>query len=193
MRSSAFRLYRQQLLSVPRRFASSTASSTAQSASNATNNAAATASANAAKAKEHAAQFAGKAAEALGKAGEKFVKVAAQTEGRTGQLLRTIETTIPKAIYYGKVGLELSRLVFNGQKMSPPDLATFQSVLRPLLNPAHVANLARSAIVSVRSVSSKEVAAYGVLGAEILGFFTVGEIIGRRKLVGYRGNAPAQH
>jgi F-type H+-transporting ATPase subunit g len=65
--------------------------------------------------------------------------------------------------------------------------------LRPLLNPAHVANLARSAIVSVRSVSSKEVAAYGVLGAEILGFFTVGEIIGRRKLVGYRGNAPAQH
>jgi hypothetical protein len=92
MRSSAFRLYRQQLLSVPRRFASSTASSTAQSASNATNNAAATASANAAKAKEHAAQFAGKAAEALGKAGEKFVKVAAQTEGRTGQLLRTIES-----------------------------------------------------------------------------------------------------
>ena len=29
--------------------------------------------------------------------------------------------------------------------------------------------------------------AAGVVGAEVLGFFTVGEMIGRMKLVGYRG------
>lgn len=28
----------------------------------------------------------------------------------------------------------------------------------------------------------------GVIGAELLGFFTVGEILGRFKLVGYRGD-----
>ena len=28
----------------------------------------------------------------------------------------------------------------------------------------------------------------GVIGAEVLGFFTVGEMIGRFKLVGYRGD-----
>ena len=31
-------------------------------------------------------------------------------------------------------------------------------------------------------------AAVGVVGAEVLGFFTVGEMIGRLKLVGYRGD-----
>lgn len=28
----------------------------------------------------------------------------------------------------------------------------------------------------------------GVVGAEVLGFFTVGEMVGRFKLVGYRGD-----
>lgn len=28
----------------------------------------------------------------------------------------------------------------------------------------------------------------GIIFAEVLGFFTIGEIIGKRKLVGYRGD-----
>lgn len=31
-------------------------------------------------------------------------------------------------------------------------------------------------------------ATVGVVGAEVLGFFTVGEMIGRMKLVGYKGD-----
>ena len=31
---------------------------------------------------------------------------------------------IPPTIYYSKVGLELSKLVFQGQKMSPPYVAS---------------------------------------------------------------------
>jgi hypothetical protein len=33
----------------------------------------------------------------------------------------------------------------------------------------------------------------GVVAAEVLGFFTVGEMIGRMKLVGYHGEAGAHH
>jgi hypothetical protein len=33
----------------------------------------------------------------------------------------------------------------------------------------------------------------GVILAEVLGFFTVGEIIGRFKLVGYRGEKEEHH
>jgi len=33
----------------------------------------------------------------------------------------------------------------------------------------------------------------GVIGAELLGFFTVGEMIGRMKLIGYRGETGAHH
>ena len=39
----------------------------------------------------------------------------------------------------------------------------------------------------VRNMSTQQMVAAGVVGAEVLGFFTVGEMIGRMKLVGYRG------
>lgn len=45
----------------------------------------------------------------------------------------------------------------------------------------------------LRGISAKQWATYGVVTAEVLGFFTVGEIIGKRKLVGYHGKAAAAH
>jgi len=33
----------------------------------------------------------------------------------------------------------------------------------------------------------------GVVGAEVLGFFTVGEMIGKMKLVGYHGEVHHEH
>jgi len=82
MRSSAFRLSRQQLLFGTRRYASTSANTTA---------AAERASASAAKAKESAVAAAGKAMEFLGKSGESFAKLAAKTGGRTGKVLKQIE------------------------------------------------------------------------------------------------------
>lgn len=45
----------------------------------------------------------------------------------------------------------------------------------------------------VRNVSTAQVVGGGVVLAEVLGFFTVGEIIGRFKLVGYHGEKEAHH
>jgi F-type H+-transporting ATPase subunit g len=39
----------------------------------------------------------------------------------------------------------------------------------------------------------KELAFVGVTAAEVIGFFTVGEILGRRKLVGYQGATAHSH
>lgn len=44
----------------------------------------------------------------------------------------------------------------------------------------------------IRNVNQAQVVSGGILFAELLGFFTVGEMIGRRKLVGYRA-ADAHH
>jgi hypothetical protein len=55
------------------------------------------------------------------------------------------------------------------------------------MNPVYLTQLSKNAVSSLRSVGAKEAAFVGVLTAEVIGFFTVGEIIGRRKLVGYRG------
>lgn len=46
----------------------------------------------------------------------------------------------------------------------------------------------RTVVESIRNASRAQLAQSGVIVAEIIGFFTIGEIIGRRKLVGYRSN-----
>ncbi|RMZ45626.1 ATP synthase subunit g [Aspergillus flavus] len=107
---------------------------------------------------------------------------------------------IPPTLYYGKVGLELAKLVFRGQNMTPPNLATFQSFYQPLINafrsPAALknANFVSPGDIAarVRNASPKELALAGVTLAEVIGFFTVGEMIGRMNIVGYRGH-PEHH
>ena len=43
----------------------------------------------------------------------------------------------------------------------------------------------------VRNMDRAQLVSGGILVAEVLGFFTVGEMIGRMKLVGYRGDTHA--
>jgi F-type H+-transporting ATPase subunit g len=45
----------------------------------------------------------------------------------------------------------------------------------------------------VRNIDRAQLISGGVVAAELLGFFTVGEMIGRFKLVGYRGDTGAHH
>ncbi len=40
----------------------------------------------------------------------------------------------------------------------------------------------------MRNLSNQQLVSAGVVTAEVLGFFTVGEMIGRFKVVGYRGD-----
>jgi F-type H+-transporting ATPase subunit g len=71
----------------------------------------------------------------------------------------------------------------------------FQNLWKQLQNPgAFLSSLVRSANPQqIRNLSRTQVAAGGVLLAECLGFFTVGEMIGRFKLIGYHGETHAAH
>ncbi len=86
--------------------------------------------------------------------------------------------------------------------------AYFQRVLKSARNPGslftatentvaktaeHAAENPQGVLSSLRSLSRAQVISGAVIGAELLGFFTVGEIIGRMKLVGYRGDDGAAH
>jgi len=42
-------------------------------------------------------------------------------------------------------------------------------------------------------MSSAQWATVGIVAAEVIGFFSVGEMIGRMKIVGYRSSAQAHH
>jgi F-type H+-transporting ATPase subunit g len=80
-------------------------------------------------------------------------------------------------------------------------MATFQSYFQPLINasknPAALKNInfpsPQNFLARVRNASPKELALAGVTAAEVIGFFTVGEMIGRMNIVGYRGEPAHGH
>ena len=71
----------------------------------------------------------------------------------------------------------------------------FQNLWTRIQNPSTLFRGANpnSAIQSVRNISRTQVVTGGVVLAECLGFFTVGEMIGRFKLVGYHGETGVAH
>ncbi|KAI1082011.1 mitochondrial ATP synthase g subunit-domain-containing protein [Whalleya microplaca] len=198
-----------------RRFESSTASTAASSASKA----AETAKESAAKASKAASEYSAKAAQGLSRvtssAGPAIAGAAkgvagslSKVGGRTGKVIAFIERQIPLVVYWSKVGAELSKIVFRGQQMYPPPAATvqsyYQSALKQLQNPSallqtiskateQVTSQPASLIQRARNISNAQLAAGGVVAAECLGFFTVGEMIGRFKIIGYHGEGGAAH
>jgi len=188
------------------RAASSTTEKASQAANDATSKAKSTAANLQSKASEGLSRVQSAAGPALKGAGSALSKATGRIGGRTGRLINRIEAAIPPTIYYSKVGLELSKLVFQGQKMSPPSLQTFQTYFNPILNAAkNPQQIIRStsqqagnvtpneAVSQVRNVSRAQLITGAIVFAEILGFFTVGEMIGRMKIVGYRGEVHHEH
>ncbi|KAH6692625.1 ATP synthase subunit G [Plectosphaerella plurivora] len=180
-------------------------STTTQKAAEATKEAASDASSKAAQGLSRVTSSAAGAARGVGNALSKV-------GGRTGRLVGFVEKQLPTVIYYSKVGAEVTKIVFRGQKMAPPPLSTFQSYFgnaaQSLKNPSALLNTASQTASSAASTATQQptailqrlrnlnkasLVAGGVVAAECLGFFTVGEMIGRFKLVGYHGETHAAH
>ncbi|KAE8142565.1 mitochondrial ATP synthase g subunit-domain-containing protein [Aspergillus pseudotamarii] len=211
MPATASRAVLRQSQFLTRRTAVRYASSTPESAQKAGEAASSAAS----KASEGLSRVTSTAGPALSNAAQGVGSALRKVGGRTGKVIAFVDlgavvinaivattpaSMIPPTLYYGKVGLELAKLVFRGQNMTPPNLATFQSFYQPLLNafrsPAALknANFVSPGDIAarVRNANKKEIALAGVTLAEIIGFFTVGEMIGRMNIVGYRGH-PEHH
>lgn len=177
----------------------------------------------ASKAKDVASNTTSKAGEGLSRvtssassmvsgAAESASNAASKVQGRTGRYISLIrDTVVPTTLYYSRVGLELGRLVFKGQGMAPPSMSHVQSYTQPLTNAVKnpdrlrhfitdaSSNLPKNAqspegiLSSVRNVNRQQLANIGVIAAEVLGFFTVGTMIGRLKIVGYHGEVHHDH
>ncbi|KAF2017666.1 hypothetical protein BU24DRAFT_490792 [Aaosphaeria arxii CBS 175.79] len=162
-------------------------------------------------AKEHASKAANIAREQASKASEGLSRVASGAGaalsqagtalggvgGRTGRLIGRIQSLIPTATHYSRLALEVGKLVAKERNMSPPSVETFQksfqSVLTSLRNPSNIASQPANLLNQARNMSTAQWASVGVVAAEVIGFFSVGEMIGRFKIVGYRSSAPAHH
>lgn len=92
-----------------------------------------------------------------------------------------------KLLYYGKVGKELALQVYTKEKWMPPNLQTFQKVYCDLYSDAlRFMNKPYDLVAKFNKLTPNEMIKYGAIGVQLAGFYTAGEIIGRRKLVGYR-------
>ncbi|KAI1137224.1 mitochondrial ATP synthase g subunit-domain-containing protein [Hypoxylon sp. FL0543] len=187
-----------------RRFESTNTQKAAETAKEQAAKASKAASEYAAKAQQGLSRVTSSAGPAIAGAAKGIANSLGKVGGRTGRLIAFIERQIPTAIYYSKVGSELAKIVFRGQKMSPPSLATFQSywqnALKQIRNPnalletaSKFAQQPSALLQQARNVNRAQLVTGGVILAECLGFFTVGEMIGRFKIIGYHGDNHAAH
>ncbi|RMZ78284.1 hypothetical protein DV737_g3924, partial [Chaetothyriales sp. CBS 132003] len=159
-----------------------------------------TAQVQASKASEGLSRVTSSAGETLSKLGSGASSALARVGGRTGKLLRFAESLVPPTLYYSRVGLELGKIVANGQKLAPPTISQFQAYWTPLAKALRTPTSlltslpsTETVLRSVRNVNRQQLATVGVVGAEVLGFFTVGTMIGRLKIVGYHGQPHHEH
>ncbi|SCU99983.1 LANO_0F04632g1_1 [Lachancea nothofagi CBS 11611] len=98
-----------------------------------------------------------------------------------------------KSIYYSKVVGELSKQVYLKEGMQPPSVSDFQSVYTKLYKQAlSVALKPKQSLSMFKNVQKDDVVKYGAYGIQLAGLYSLGEVIGRRKVVGYT-NYAAHH
>lgn len=171
-------------------------SNTTQKATEAAKDAAAKTKEYQAKAQEGLSRVTSAAGPAIAGAARGVTNALGRVGGPVGRAVGFVERQTPQVIYYSKVGLELGKLVAQGQKINVPSASTFQGFYQNLWQSIQNRTIVRSSqnfIQQIRGLSTAQLATGGVILAECLGFFTVGEMIGRFKLVGYHGEVGSHH
>ncbi|SCV04089.1 LAMI_0H13322g1_1 [Lachancea mirantina] len=98
-----------------------------------------------------------------------------------------------KTIYYSKVVGELSKQVYLKENLQPPSVNDFQTVYTKLYKRAlGFATKPKSSLEFLKTLGKNDLVKYGSYGVQLAGLYSLGEIIGRRKVVGYT-NYAAHH
>lgn len=95
-----------------------------------------------------------------------------------------------KSVYYSKVAAELSKAVYVKEGLAPPTVAevtkVYECAVKLSQNFAKDPKAAAELVVkSTQGFSKDELLKYLCYFIQIVGFFSLGEIIGRRNVVGY--------
>lgn len=111
-----------------------------------------------------------------------------------GLVSKTTELT-SHAIYWSKVGAELGKTIYKSEGLAPPSQAQFQQVYQKafalIKSPQQQKELLNKA--KELKPTKENLIKFGVYGTQVLAFFSVGEMIGRRKIVGYPSVGGAHH
>ena len=96
------------------------------------------------------------------------------------------------AVYWAKVGAELSKAVYKGEGLKPPSSKEFELVYKNALKFIKTPSEQQKFLEQAKNFKPTKECAYkaGIYGIQLLAFFSVGEVIGRRQLTTY---VPSHH
>lgn len=100
-----------------------------------------------------------------------------------------------KSVYWAKVSGEVAKIVYQKEGLAPPTSAQFQQVYQNALKFIQTPSLQKEFLIKASKFQpTKECAAKaGIYGVQLLAFFSLGEIIGRRSIFGYPSTGAAHH
>ncbi|KAG6920149.1 hypothetical protein DXG01_004915 [Tephrocybe rancida] len=118
----------------------------------------------------------GSATQTAGKAWEGAVKFLDPVGQRAGNLLGAYREPL---VYNLSVAREVLKQIYRSEGLAPPSLTTVQTAYKTLWERASNVDYIRN------SAGNGDLARVGVYALEAYGIFKIGEIFGRRSLVGY--------
>lgn len=87
----------------------------------------------------------------------------------------TLTRTASSLGYWARVGKELAKEVYVRENLQFPKLKDWPLAQKELWS-----------LERIRSMKLDEAARFGLILAELAGFFAIGEVIGKRNLIGYK-------
>lgn len=107
----------------------------------------------------------------------------------TGLLSKSI-VLATKTVYYGKVGAELSKQIYLKERLQPPSIDEFKRAYVGFYQKGiFYASRPKDIISLVQTFNKDHYIKFTAYFVQLLGFYSVGEIIGRRNVVGYKDHS----
>ncbi|KAK9457330.1 mitochondrial ATP synthase g subunit-domain-containing protein [Dipodascopsis uninucleata] len=105
---------------------------------------------------------------------------------KVNSLVATAKSIADQSIFWAKVTAEVGKQIYLKEGLAPPTVAQFQSTFTSLYSSALPYIFSpEKALGLLKSINTTSVIKYSCYGIQVLGAFSLGEIIGRRKVVGY--------
>lgn len=112
---------------------------------------------------------------------------AGKAAGAVTGVTNAVSSVVSKFVFWSKVAGELAKQVYIKEGLAPPSQAEFKAVFDLLQAKAKAAFLNPNLIAeNLKANAVPYTVKFGVATVQVLGLFSLGEIIGRRKVVGYK-------
>lgn len=94
---------------------------------------------------------------------------------------------VNQTAYWAKVGAEVGKIVYQKEGLAPPSVAQFQQVYSNAFKYLQTPSLQKQLFDKAVAFRPSKECVYkaGIYGTQLLAFFSVGEMIGRRSIFGY--------